>query len=70
MKPRTKSKTHWIGGLVTVLGVVVQNEATLLPLFGSYGGLVMSAIGGAMIVLRELTKEPLKPLVKPDSKID
>lgn len=61
-KPRIKSKTHWAGSLLTVLGVVTQNAEALQPLFGQYGGVAMAVCGGLMMVLRELTSTPLKSI--------
>lgn len=58
-KPRHQSKTHWAAGLITVLGVIVQNADQLEPIFGKYGGAVIAACGGIMAVLRELTKVPV-----------
>lgn len=59
MKPRIKSKTNWVGVLIAVLGIVEVNALMLQDLLGQWYGLTYIGIGVAMVVLREMTTEPV-----------
>ena len=58
MKGYFKSKTVWLGFAVAMLGAVegLMRDA---PMDQSYGGIVMAAIGAAIIGLRSITTQPL-----------
>ena len=59
MKPRYKSKTHIIAAIITGLGVIETNAPMVRELLGEWYGLSYIAIGVAMAVLREMTREPV-----------
>lgn len=60
MKKRHLSKTNWFGTAVLVLGMVQSELPKVSELLGKYDGVAYIFIGVAIIVLRELTKEPVK----------
>lgn len=59
-KSRVKSKTNWTALAVAVLGVVEMNYPLLKGLLGDWYGISFIAVGIAMALLREFTKEPVR----------
>jgi len=54
-----KSKTMWLGILVTSLGVIETNLPFLQNALGDYYGYAIMAVGIAIKVLRVVTTQPL-----------
>jgi len=59
-KSRLKSKTNWTALAIAALGVVDMNYPLLKSWLGDWYGVSYIAIGIAMAVLREFTKEPVR----------
>lgn len=59
-KSRVKSKTNWTALAITLLGVVEMNYPLLKDLLGDWYGVSFIAVGVAMALLREFTKEPVR----------
>lgn len=59
MNPRLKSKTNLAGLAIAAMGVLETNAPMLREMLGSYYGLTYIAIGIIMVVLREVTTEPV-----------
>lgn len=59
-KSRVKSKTNWTAIAIAALGVVEMNYPLLKSLLGDWYGVSFIAIGVAMALLREFTKEPVR----------
>ena len=65
MKSRWLSKTYWLGTGVTVLGAVQSNFSALQQFLSpKVGGIILFAVGVLVVLAREATTEPLKPIVK------
>lgn len=59
IKQRLRSKTYYLGLVIMVLGYLEQNAALLKTMLGDYYGLFVMGVGVAVLVLREITKEPI-----------
>lgn len=59
MKPRIKSKTYWFGLAVTVLGAIQLYLPEVEHLLAGWSGVVNMGVGVGIVILRELTKEPI-----------
>lgn len=57
-KPRRRSTTYWVNGLVILAGLleIVRDSGQLLPETAAWVGV---ALGAANLILRELTKQPV-----------
>ena len=65
MKSRWLSKTYWLGTGVTVLGAVQSNFSALQQFLSpKVGGILLFVVGVLVMLAREATTEPLKPIVK------
>lgn len=64
VKSRYKSKTYRLGLVVIVLAYTQDNFGLVSQYLGEYSNLVNYVIGGSILILREMTKEPLSSKVK------
>lgn len=65
IQERAHSKTYWLGFAVLLLGYLQQNFALLETYLGDYKDSVFFVVGILILILRELTKEPLSQKAKP-----
>jgi len=65
IQERAYSKTYWLGFAVLLLGYLQQNFALLETYLGDYKDSVFFVVGFLILILRELTKEPLSQKSKP-----
>lgn len=56
---RAYSKTYWLGLAVLLLGYLQQNFSLIDSYLGEYKNAVYFVIGILILIMRELTKEPL-----------
>lgn len=59
-KPRYKSKTNLAALAIAVVGVIEINAPLLKPLLGDWYGVAFIGISVLMVLLREVTKEPIQ----------
>ena len=59
-KPRIKSRTNQAALVIALLGVLETNMGMMRELLGDYYGLTYVLIGAIMVILREVTKEPVR----------
>lgn len=59
MKARWKSKTNLFGAAILALGVVQSNFPQIQDQLGNKAGFVYIGIGVLIVILRELTSEPV-----------
>lgn len=60
---RAKSKTYWLGIVIMLLGFAQANFPMIAGYLGEFQGAVNFLIGALVLILRELTKEPLSDKV-------
>lgn len=59
VKQRWKSKTYWLGFFVMILTYAQANYSLVSQYLGEYQNGINFLIGFLILVLREVTKEPL-----------
>jgi uncharacterized membrane protein len=64
IKERLSSKTYWLGLLVIVLTFTQDNFGLIQQYLGDNANAANYAVGVLILVLRELTKEPLSGKIK------
>lgn len=59
MKKARKSRTIWLGGIISTLGVL-QSSLILLPIPPLWQGVLIAVLGVAIILLRLDTDAPIE----------
>ena len=59
MNKQMKSKTNWLGTAVLILGTIQTGLPEVAHYLGDKMGLINMGIGVAIIILRQLTTQPI-----------
>ena len=63
-KSRVKSKSYWTALIITIATLFGDNFEVLAPFFDGYADAVAQVMALIIIALRELTTQPVNPIMK------
>ena len=63
-KSRVKSKSYWTALIITIATLFGDNFEVLAPFFDGYADTVAQLMALIIIALREVTTQPVNPIMK------